>query len=369
MKLNVKKILVVDDDEKMVDLANDCVFDWNAEEPGLPFEVIDARSVEGAHKVLSSHKIDCALIDLRLPDIENGDVTSAENGNELANYLIGQVGVPTAIISGEPKEADEYFQKPGTSEVFSKDGDAHKTALEWFSEQWVLMEALSSVRENMEKSTAEVFAQRIWPQWSEMMKDVSGDRHRLETVFTRQYASHVAEFLGGGEEDWHPNECYIVPSYQKDRAHTGDVFCLDDKYFIILSPQCDMATRKIEQVLLATCEIGREHWGEHLEHFTQQTSKNKVAKADKFFRGLVNQDLPSSEHFLPPLPGLNNPVIVKFSKVRTIGIGDLEASLEARVASVAPAFLSNLTQRFGAYISRTGQPNICIEDFVEPLVE
>lgn len=36
------------------------------------------------------------------------------------------------------------------------------------------------------------------------------------------------------------------------------------------------------------------------------------------------------------------------------------AALEQREASIATPFLPNIVQRFGAYISRTGQPNIDI---------
>ncbi len=77
----------------------------------------------------------------------------------------------------------------------------------------------------------------------------------------------------------------------------------------------------------------------------------------------MNQNLEPSRHFLPPLPSEEDPLLVHFSEVVTMPIAELNAVLENRVASIAPTFLSNIVQRFGAYISRTGQPNIDIARF------
>ena len=55
--------------------------------------------------------------------------------------------------------------------------------------------------------------------------------------------------------------------------------------------------------------------------------------------------------------------MVQFREVVTRPLAELNACLDKREASIALAFLPNLIQRFGAYISRTGQPNIDIRHF------
>ncbi len=67
---------------------------------------------------------------------------------------------------------------------------------------------------------------------------------------------------------------------------------------------------------------------------------------------------------MPALPGETKPLMVQFTKLMTKPLAELNGSLGSRKASVSAPFLSNLTQRFGAYISRTGQPNLDVKHFI-----
>jgi hypothetical protein len=55
--------------------------------------------------------------------------------------------------------------------------------------------------------------------------------------------------------------------------------------------------------------------------------------------------------------------MVDFKKLMTLSLEDLQKQLPQRKASVATPFLANLTRRFGAYISRVGQPDIDVSHF------
>ena len=76
----------------------------------------------------------------------------------------------------------------------------------------------------------------------------------------------------------------------------------------------------------------------------------------------MNQNVDVSEHFLPPIAA-GPPLMVRFKSVSTKPLAWLNANLALREASIAPAFLPNLVQRFGAWVSRTGQPNIRASHF------
>ena len=361
--MNVKTILVVEDEERMITLTNDALEDWNEANKANDrfFEAAIAKSPEGAKGELFFRKIDCALIDLRLPPDDQTKKCDADNGNRLAAALLRKTGIPVAIISGHPGEAEPDLVDGETVKAFAKANDGYEQAVGWLAEQWELMDALRAVREMLEQSTAEVFARRIWPNWSAMADAIGHDGERLATVIARQYASHTAEFLGQNGEDWHPFEAFIVPSYIADRAHTGDIFSLDGDCWIVLTPQCDMATGKVPNVLLAKCSLGVEGWEERPKALGDAASKGQMKKAVKISRNLVNQNLPPSKHFLPPVPGQSQPFLVQFGEIQTMPLGELNQVLDARVASVSPPFLSNLIQRFGAFMSRTGQPNISVE--------
>lgn len=357
-------MLVVEDEDRMITLLNDALDNWNEANEGNDrlFEAISVKSSEGAAKEIFYRKIDCALVDLRLPPDDKTQDTDSDNGNTLAAALLRENGIPVAIISGYTGEAEPSLLEGGTVRAFEKADDGYEQAVGWLADQWELMDALRAVRLKLEKSTADVFARRIWPNWSQLADAIGHDNEKLATAIARQYASHTAELLGqdaGG--DWHPFENFIIPSYIADRAHTGDIFFLEDANWIVLTPQCDMATGKVPNVLLAECSLGAENWAENVEALKTAASKNQKKVPTRFLRDFVNQNLPASRHFLPPIPGTNEPIFVQFGKIRTMPLDELNGQLAARVASVSPPFLSNLVQRFGAFISRTGQPNIGVE--------
>ena len=362
--MNIKTILVVEDEDRMITLLSDALEDWNAanEANARRFDKVVVKSPESAAQEVYTRKLDCALVDLRLPPDECSEKTDAGNGNALAADLLHEHGIPIAIISGHPGEAEPTLVDGETVRAFEKADDGYEKAVAWLASQWEMMDALRAVRQKLERSTAEVFARRIWPYWSQITDTIGHDNEILATVIARQYASHTAELLGQADSgNWHPFENFIVPSYNADRAHTGDIFLLDGKNWIVLTPQCDMATGKVPNVLLAECDIGVDGWADNVADLRDATSNSKRKKPTEFLRTFVNQNLPASKHFLPPLPGSGEPVFVQFGKIRTMPLAELNAQLDERVASVSPPFLSNLVQRFGAFISRTGQPNIGVE--------
>lgn len=363
--MNKKTILVVEDEDRMITLMQEALEDWNSANTanGRCFKAIPVNSIAGAAEAIYDMRVDCAIVDLRLPTGQVGKQTSPEAGNTLATDLILKKGMPVAVVSGYPAEMDKHLTSLPINR-FDKADDGYEHALNWLGEQWTLMEALRSVRNVLELSTGEVFARRIWPNWSRMADAIGIDGANLATAIARQYASHTAELLGQEDAgDWHPFENFVLPSYISDRAHTGDIFVIDGTKWIVLTPQCDMATGKVPNVLLAACSVGEENWKANVDALKAAESNSKVEKAKKYFGKLVNQNLPASQHFLPPIPGTADPIIVSFSSVRTIPLGELNNQLSDRVASVSPPFLSNLVQRFGAFISRTGQPNIDVGHF------
>jgi hypothetical protein len=181
-----------------------------------------------------------------------------------------------------------------------------------------------------------------------------------------EVVTHIAELLGiddGENALWHPYECYIRPALLDDRTHTGDIFQLDERLWVVLTPQCDMANDNVSEILLAAINLGRPDWDAMVGDLGKGGLSNKRVEArDKYFRRLINQNIEVSQHFLPPLQA-GPPLMVQFTELAMRPLAELNASLGAREASVAPAFLPNLIQRFGAYMSRTGQPDIAARHF------
>ncbi|MGR9469008.1 response regulator [Rhizobium leguminosarum] len=365
--MNLKYILFVDDDEMNRELFSGAIEDWNEKQKGAGRQFVPeiATSYEEAIKALDRYKIDCALLDLRLPQAVNDRETPAI-GNKLAKEVLYSQGLPLAVLSGHPGEIDESLRDLGLIEAFDKgDADGYESALDRLADKWHMMETLRAAKSSIDESTAEVFAKRLWPRWS-AFASLEGSQEKLNRIIARQYVSHIADILGLDNEvgiGWHPFENYNVPPLFDNRAHTGDIFRLEDGLWLVLSPQCDMATQKVPNVILAGCAPGYDRWPENVETLRTSTNEKLREKASAYFRNLVNQNLPASKHFLPPLPGEVEPLLVSFGNIKTVSLVELNSLLDRRVVSVSSPFISNLVQRFGAFISRTGQPNLEVDHF------
>ena len=365
-----KHILFVEDEAIQQDLLQTAVGDWNAKNEGtgklFTFEI--AVSVESAYSTLERSRYSAALFDLRVRSEKDGG-KSEPRGNELARVALRERGIPVAIISANTGLLDEDVRSAGAVEVFDKNdpidesGNYFDRALAWLGAQWEMMEILGKARSAIDASAADVFLLRLWPRWKMFAELEKADRDQLVKIVTRQYVSHLADLLGLDDPEnasWHPFENYMSPALMSHRAHTGDIFKFDGDLWVVLTPQCDMATQKVDSAVLARCVSGIADWKLMIDMLAAQESPKTIDKSSRFLSRYVNQNLEPSKHFLPALPGEVEPLMVNFSSVMTMPLPDLNASLEHRITSIATPFLSNIVQRFGAYISRTGQPNIDI---------
>jgi CheY-like chemotaxis protein len=360
-----KSILFVEDNARQRDLFETAVADWNAAQTdGRYFEATLIDGFADAQEALERLRFDCALFDLRLP---SGKAHPAEepSGNQLARIGLHENGIPVGIISAKPGDLDDEFKDSPTVKFFFKgDDDPFKQAVDWFAAHWAMMDVLCASRKRMRSSAAEVFARRVWPQWADLP---NLGKERLIEVITRQYVTQMAELLGlddPANANWHPYENYIVPAFHEDQIRTGDIFEIGADTRIVLSPQCDLANGKAVNVLMARCDKAAiPEWADKLAKLRDAVSEEEKIKAGKFFLNFVNQNLAPSVHFLPPLPGETDPILVTFQDLAGVPTPELQAQLASRRASVSPPFLSNLVQRFGAYVCRTGQPNIDVQQF------
>lgn len=356
------RLLFVEDNAAQRTLFKDALDEWNNDHPEQQFDLILEVDYQAALVRLESTRFDCALLDLRLP----GGATNTV-GQDLAEMSVSGYGIPAAIISGNPAEIIKGSVVNRMLAIFDKgDGDAYEKAIAWFGSQWKMMEILRETRKTIQTLGAGVFAGRVWPRWQSYESLEGIEQKLLINIVSRQYASHIAEIMGLDIDDgvnWHPFENYVQPALLDSRPHTGDIFLLKDQLWVVLTPQCDMATQKVSVVLLAKCDAVTlaDDWKKHIAGSRADASNGAKKDAEKFFKALVNQNEPS-RHFLPPLEA-EKPIIVEFKNLTIVPLEELKAQLDKRIASIAPPFLTNMTQRFGSYVSRVGQPNIDIKHF------
>jgi CheY-like chemotaxis protein len=351
------EILIVEDDVHMRETWERDITDYNRrDDPKFTFSAIFATSKESAVKILSRTRVDCAVVDLRLPN-DDGDAFASEPlGNDILQLILEEVGIPAVVYSGYDGDASANSRNSNIKFV-GKSGAGGETILDLFASQSELMSAMEKTRLRISRETARLFNQSIWNRWGDRWSKEE-DKAVIEEIIARQTASHIADALSIAPIHHHPDEFYIVPALHSSRPDTGDIIKKDNQVYVILTPRCNMANNPPSHITLAMC-IEIPAWTAWKEALSG-SSANKREKAERDIRNHATQAHENSSHFLPPLNG-NGPWLVDFKETRSLKAEDVTSLLPQRIASIAPSFIPNLIQRYSSYLGRIGQPGIDAE--------
>ena len=234
--------------------------------------------------MLENQRIDAIVVDLRLEGAE-GLTFPNDHGNALIEHVRQTHPVAIAIYSGQPQEA-EVGDFPQV-EVFDR-GDGLDPVFEWLGRQRCMLEQLRYTQRAFDRETAKIFFGSIWPRWTNWTAGASeGIAAELDAALTRHVIAHVHDALldaGGGVA--HAEETYFIPPL-KNRLDTGDLIDRGvNGLWIVLTPRCDLATGKVDTVLIARCEDINEKWAN-----AGSKQRNSLAQHGK----------ESKKHFLPEL--------------------------------------------------------------------
>lgn len=134
----------------------------------------------------------------------------------------------------------------------------------------------------------------------------------------------------------------------------------NEKYFIILSPPCDLALHKgkfkSDRILL--CEI--ENNMEVYNDLINANSIKKIEKKQKFIKNFINNSYCNYYHWLPESKIFKGGCI-NFRKIKTISLEEYKDQFEVPKFKVQEVFVKNILNRFSSYYSRQGQPDFDFE--------
>ena len=175
------------------------------------------------------------------------------------------------------------------------------------------------------------------------------------------------ELLDDDSEYSLPEEMYISPPVSK-RLKTGSILKMkkDGKYFIVLSPACDLVLRsngsmKTDEILL--CEI---------ENFSSVQDKvfngiKKKSHKEKKLEELLKNNLYFYRHWLPEASGFDGGFI-NFRWVYTLAESDIKEHIETPTHQVSSSFVKDIISRFSSYYARQGQPDFEFQEIASDLL-
>ena len=312
--MNKTKFLLIDDEEEQSQLLEEAVKEINAEneDSELSFDV--AKNPRDAMIALYTNSYQAIITDLKLLDddahIDNDEKLS---GNILLSQIIDKEIIPIIVRTGFPDKISSKIDQK-IVKVYRKDEPLYSIIKELIKAYSDSIFKIFGSKGEINKNIKELF-------WSIIPECYSGNSSEIpylsfekkETVIIRYISSWFNNKYMFDEKyiDTEPIEMYMFPNpieqvcncdiYEK-KIDRGEI---DEEYYVVLTPSCDLANRKIDEVIL--CKIKRydevSSFKETLDRYNNETSKDsKVAKKakdtlTKWFRNAQAESI--RYHFLP----------------------------------------------------------------------
>lgn len=358
---DIVKILVVEDDDDQWESYEDAAEDLSTADRKIKLE--RKASADEAKSILLSNRFDGAIVDLNL---NQGNPDEA-SGNEVLNEIMESHRFPVLVVSGnlqhldnEIREKESVFLKfferdTPNNDIFNHLLEVHTTGIT----------KILGGRGRIEKLLGEIF----WKHLSNDFKTWFQNGEDSEKPLLRYTVSHLGEYLDipDGENDfYHEAEVYIKPPIREFIA-TGDIIKYDSNHYIVLSPSCDIAVRKIEDLpiinanqitLSPLIKIDRNSFIENSIIKEGDNSGTRTKILEKIIKGQSEK-----YSFIPAYSDIG-PFIIDFQNLSTIAFTEFQDNAE-RISTITGVFLKDIQSSFSSYLARQGQPDLNKKELIK----
>lgn len=366
--MNNINFLLIDDDQEQKDKFIETINEINQEDAmnNLTYKVV--KTPEEAMVELYQNYFQAIIIDLKLKD-EDNSVTDDEalSGNRLLNQILEKEMIPIVVITGFPNRVTDNIN-PEIVKVFPKDEPLYGVIKDLISKYsgsvFKIFGSRGKINENIKKLFWDVI-----PTHDDILSPLSPDKQ--ETVIIRYISSWFSNKYMFDDKylNVEPIEMYMFPNPIKQvctcdiyKKNIGENSC---EYYMVLTPSCDLANKKIDEVLL--CKIKKyddvQSFKAQLDVYNNEPNKSskkaEKAKKDlsKWFRNSHSESL--RYHFLPKVSRFSGG-FVDFRSIVSLGYnrenGDIIDEAYIKVGVITESFKRDIVSRFSAYYHRQGQP-------------
>ena len=345
--MSTMKILLIEDEEDQQEAFEEAVGAFNDDENDRNVEPDTATNLsEASNKIDGSY--DGAIIDLVLGNDKDG-------GNKIVRQLDDSFArIPIIFVTAFPRDVDDH------PSIICKrrrtDGDYTSDLLLF---QKIYDTGLTRIMGGrgliklIEQRLSEVFLKNLLPQINAWVSYGAEDPERTERALLRYTVNHLFQHLEEDEEDYFREEVYLYPS-GLNRITTGSMIKIDDQWFVVLSPACDLVPR-----------------GENRERNTDDILLVEIQSVDKVLGGSKSKGKVTElcrnkhqyYHWLPETKFFEGGIL-DFRKLKTLDEDNFEEKFGKPTIQISPSFVKDIVSRFSSYYARQGQPDIDSDDFV-----
>lgn len=369
--MNNIDFLLIDDDQNQELLFIEAINEINeTTDLNITYKVV--KTPESAMIELYQNYFKAIIIDLKLNNDDNAVESDEEiSGNILLRRIIEKEIVPIVVITGFPDKVSTDIDK-SIVKVLPKETNLYdeiNALIEKYSDS---VFKIFGSRGEINKNIKELFWNVIPQCFTSKNQDISLlSKEKQETVIIRYISSWLSNKYMFDDKyiDVEPIEMYMFPNPIK-QVCTCDIYkkYIDaniDEYYIVLTPSCDLANKKVDEVIL--CKIKNydevQSFKERLEIYNneqnKESNKAKKAKGDlmKWFRNSHSDSL--RYHFLPKVKDFTGGFVdfrsilsLEYDKER----GEIIDDSYLKIGVITESFKRDIVSRFSSYYHRQGQP-------------
>lgn len=369
--MNNIDFLLIDDDRNQELLFIEAINEINeTTDLNITYKVV--KTPESAMIELYQNYFKAIIIDLKLNNDDNAVESDEEiSGNVLLRRIIEKEIIPIVVITGFPDKVSTDIDK-SIVKVLPKETNLYdeiNALIEKYSDS---VFKIFGSRGEINKNIKELFWNVIPQCFTSKNQDISLlSKEKQETVIIRYISSWLSNKYMFDDKyiDVEPIEMYMFPNPIK-QVCTCDIYkkYIDaniDEYFIVLTPSCDLANKKVDEVIL--CKIKNydevQSFKERLEIYNNEQNKesNKAKKAKgelmKWFRNSHSDSL--RYHFLPKVKDFTGG-FVDFRSILSLEYdkesGEIIDDSYLKIGVITESFKRDIVSRFSSYYHRQGQP-------------
>ena len=380
--MNNIDFLLIDDDQNQELLFIEAINEINeTTDLNITYKVV--KTPESAMIELYQNYFKAIIIDLKLNNDDNAVESDEEiSGNVLLRRIIEKEIVPIVVITGFPDKVSADIDK-SIVKVLPKETNLYdeiNALIEKYSDS---VFKIFGSRGEINKNIKELFWNVIPQCFTSKNQDISLlSKKKQETVIIRYISSWLSNKYMFDDKyiDVEPIEMYMFPNPIK-QVCTCDIYkkYIDAnivEYFIVLTPSCDLANKKVDEVIL--CKIKNydevQSFKERLEIYNneqnKESNKAKKAKGDlmKWFRNSHSDSL--RYHFLPKVKDFTGGFVdfrsilsLEYDKER----GEIIDDSYLKIGVITESFKRDIVSRFSSYYHRQGQPEFNCDSVLKNL--
>lgn len=328
-----------------------------------------ADTPEKAMILLFQENFHVLIVDLKLENEDNNKEDENYSGNILLKNIVNKEIIPMIVRTGFPNKITQDINR-NIINVYSKETPTLEEVIEELLDYYnTSIFSIFGSRRKVDSHIKDFFWNVLPTCFINKKEELNGlDKEIQEKVIIRYVSSWLNNkyMFDNGYLDVEPIEMYMFPN-PIDKICNCDIYKDKDsnEKFIVLTPACDLANDKAENILFAKIQRYEniDEFNETIQKcFENQKTEGEISNKNRKKIALWSRNSHEKSmryHFLPKVSffdggfiDFNLLIYIKYDRAKN----EFSERKLVKLGTITDSFKSDIIARFSSYYQRQGQP-------------